>query len=154
MGSKSSIVEWYLFDQYGFETKFILTIKFKMNIFLTLAEYYIICVHPGWALKDVHKFVYVSYNIYKYLTYEIVSKIMLLLHSHILKLLWSYIFYSSYAEIRWNSEFENLVVDSTYKWKDTATCLNLILDHYHDGVLGKSFYTAISGVPSFKVTFN
>lgn len=42
-------------------------------------------------------------------------------------------------------------MDSTHKWKDTATCLNLILDHYHDGILDKSFYNAISGVPTFKV---
>lgn len=59
--------------------------------------------------------------------------------------------HSSYAETKWNSEFENLAVDLTYKWKDTATCLNLILDHYHDAILDKSFYDAISGVPSFKV---
>lgn len=53
--------------------------------------------------------------------------------------------------MKWNSEFENLAVDLTYKWKDTATCLNLILDRFHDSILDSSFYTGISGVPFFKV---
>lgn len=60
-------------------------------------------------------------------------------------------FQSSYEGIKWNSEFENLAVDITHKWKDTATCLNLILDHFHDGILDKAFYRAVSGIPLFKV---
>eukprot|EP00102_Acyrthosiphon_pisum_P022440 XP_016659650.1 PREDICTED: glutamate receptor ionotropic, delta-2 [Acyrthosiphon pisum] len=56
----------------------------------------------------------------------------------------------SYKEIKWNSEFENLAVDITYKWKDTATCLNLILDNFHNGILDKAFYRAVSGIPLFK----
>lgn len=59
--------------------------------------------------------------------------------------------FSSYGDIKWNSEFENLAVDITYKWKDTATCLNLIVDNFHDGLLDKSFYKAITGIPLFKV---
>lgn len=57
----------------------------------------------------------------------------------------------SFKEIQWNSEFENLAVDLTYKWKETATCLNLILDQFHDSILDEPFYTAITGVPFFKV---
>lgn len=63
-------------------------------------------------------------------------------------------FQSFYGEIKWNSEFENLAVDLTYKWKDTATCLNLILDHFHDGILDKAFYRSIAGIPLFKVIKN
>lgn len=63
-------------------------------------------------------------------------------------------FLSLDGEIKWNSEFENLAVDSVYKWKDTATCLNLILDQFHDNILDNSFYKAISGVPFFKVGTN
>lgn len=63
----------------------------------------------------------------------------------------TYLFQSSYGDIKWNSEFENLAVDITKKWKDTATCLNLIVDHFYDGILSKSFYNAITGIPLFKV---
>lgn len=59
--------------------------------------------------------------------------------------------FRSSGKVKWNSEFENLAVDLTYKWKDTATCLNLILDQFHDNILDQSFYTAVSGVPVFKV---
>jgi len=58
---------------------------------------------------------------------------------------------SSHKEIKWSSEFENLAVDITHKWKDTATCLNLMLDKFHDGILDKAFYRAVSGIPLFKV---
>lgn len=56
-----------------------------------------------------------------------------------------------YRGIQWNSEFENLAIDIMDKWKYTATCLNLILDQFHDSVLDKSFYRAINGIPFFKV---
>lgn len=39
-----------------------------------------------------------------------------------------------------------------YKWKSNATCLNLILDNFHDSILDKSFYEAITGIPLFKVS--
>lgn len=61
-------------------------------------------------------------------------------------------FLSFYGGIQLNSEFENLVIDITDKWKYTATCLNLILDHFHDSILDKSFYRAIDGIPFFKVS--
>lgn len=61
---------------------------------------------------------------------------------------------SSYGEIKWNSEFENLAVDITYKWKDTATCLNLILDNFHDSILDITFYKSVAGIPLFKVIQN
>lgn len=39
----------------------------------------------------------------------------------------------------------------TDKWKNNATCINLILDTFHDSILDKSFYEAITGIPLFKV---
>jgi len=69
------------------------------------------------------------------------------MHGHVLHL---QLFQSPYGEIKRNSEFENLAVDLSYKWKD-VTCLNLILDHFHDDILDKSFYRAVTGIPFFKV---
>ncbi|VVC30582.1 Ionotropic glutamate receptor, L-glutamate and glycine-binding domain,Ionotropic glutamate receptor [Cinara cedri] len=57
-------------------------------------------------------------------------------------------------EIKSESEFENLAVDLTYKWIDTATCLNLILDQYHNNLLDKSFYHSFIGIPFFKIFVN
>lgn len=39
----------------------------------------------------------------------------------------------------------------TSRWKYNVTCLNLILDTFHDSILDKLFYEAITGIPFFKV---
>ncbi|XP_050521505.1 uncharacterized protein LOC126894486 [Daktulosphaira vitifoliae] len=55
-----------------------------------------------------------------------------------------------YKNIKFNSDFENLAIDLIDKWKITATCVNLIVDPFHDTILGHSFYSSIIGVSIFK----
>lgn len=104
-------------------------------ILFTFLKYFIIC-EQTCAATNINEFTYVLLDIF--------------IRAYFPNIKYSF-FQSYFREIKRDFEFEKLAVDLAYKWKD-VTCLNIILDRFHDGILDELFYKAVTGIPFFKVS--